>query len=153
MHKRNSNIMVIHLLYCLNHPACKWHLWGVSSFLSSPDHFYLLILDVEGYCCTWSHSTTHTTLGRTPLDERSARRRDLYLTTDNIHKRQTSMPQARIEPAIPACEWPQAHPLDCADTGLGYDLCHGILLMVYGPAIFMAISSKTAQFSQTIVWQ
>jgi hypothetical protein len=34
----------------------------------------------------------HTTLGRTPLDEWSARRRDLYLTTHNTHKRQTSMP-------------------------------------------------------------
>jgi len=34
----------------------------------------------------------HTTLSRTPLDEWSARRRDLYLTTNNTHKRQTSMP-------------------------------------------------------------
>jgi hypothetical protein len=34
----------------------------------------------------------HTTLGRTPLDEGPARRRDLYLTTYNTHKRQTSMP-------------------------------------------------------------
>jgi len=34
------------------------------------------------YCCTWSHSMTHThthTLHRTPLDEGSADRRDLYL--------------------------------------------------------------------------
>ena len=30
----------------------------------------------------------HTTVGRTHLDEWSARRRDLYLTTHNIHKRQ-----------------------------------------------------------------
>jgi hypothetical protein len=30
----------------------------------------------------------HTTLGRTPPDERSARRRDPYLTTHNTHKRQ-----------------------------------------------------------------
>jgi len=29
----------------------------------------------------------HTTLGRTPLDERSACRRDLYLTTRNTQKR------------------------------------------------------------------
>jgi hypothetical protein len=29
----------------------------------------------------------HTTLGRTPLDELSARRRDLYLTTHNTHKK------------------------------------------------------------------
>jgi hypothetical protein len=34
----------------------------------------------------------HATLGRTPLDEGPARRRDLYLTTHNTHKRQTSMP-------------------------------------------------------------
>jgi hypothetical protein len=32
----------------------------------------------------------HTTLGRTPLDGWSARRRDLYLTTHNTHNRQTS---------------------------------------------------------------
>jgi hypothetical protein len=41
----------------------------------------------------------HITLGRTPLDERSARRRDLYLTTHNTQKRVTSMPQARFETA------------------------------------------------------
>jgi hypothetical protein len=34
----------------------------------------------------------HTTLGRTPLDEGPVRRRDLYLTTHNTQKRQTSMP-------------------------------------------------------------
>jgi hypothetical protein len=33
----------------------------------------------------------HTTVGRTPLDEWSARRRDLYLTTHNTHNRQTSI--------------------------------------------------------------
>jgi len=33
----------------------------------------------------------HATLCRTPLEEWSARRRDLYLTTHNIHKRQISM--------------------------------------------------------------
>jgi len=33
-----------------------------------------------------------TRLGRTPLDEWSARRRDIYLTTYNWHRRQTSVP-------------------------------------------------------------
>jgi hypothetical protein len=33
-----------------------------------------------------------TTFGRTPLDEWSDRRRDLYLRTHKIHKTQTSMP-------------------------------------------------------------
>jgi len=43
----------------------------------------------------------HTTLGRTPLGEGSARRRELYLTKHNTHNRQTSMPPAGFEPAIP----------------------------------------------------
>jgi hypothetical protein len=60
----------------------------------------------------------HTTLGRTPLDEWSARRRDLYLTTHNIHKRQTSMLLAGFEPAIPPSERPQTHALDRAATGI-----------------------------------
>jgi hypothetical protein len=64
------------------------------------------------------HTQTHTTLGRTPLDEWSARRRDLYLTTHNIHKRQTSMPPAGFEPAIPASERPHTHTLDRAATGI-----------------------------------
>jgi hypothetical protein len=40
----------------------------------------------------------------TPLDEGSALRRDLYLTTHSIHKRYTSMPQAGFEPTMPASE-------------------------------------------------
>jgi hypothetical protein len=61
----------------------------------------------------------HTTLGRTPLDERSTRRRDLYLTTHNTHKRETSMPPAGFETAIPASKRPQTHVLDRAATGIG----------------------------------
>jgi hypothetical protein len=59
----------------------------------------------------------HTTLGRTPLDEWSARRRDLYLTTHNTHKRQTSKPPKGFE--IQASERPQTHALDRAATGIG----------------------------------
>ena len=61
----------------------------------------------------------HTTLGRTPLDKGSAPRRDLYLTTDNTHKRQRSKPPARFEPAIPANEQPRNDVLDSAVTGIG----------------------------------
>ena len=46
-----------------------------------------------------SHSVRHTTVGRTPLDERSARHRDLYLT---IHSRQTSMPPGGIRTRNPS---------------------------------------------------
>jgi hypothetical protein len=57
---------------------------------------YLIIVGVEVYYCGWSHSMTHTqthTFGWTPLNEGSARRRDLYLTTHNTNNRQTTMPQ------------------------------------------------------------
>jgi hypothetical protein len=56
----------------------------VSFFLSFFLSFYVLTVGVVGYCCTLSQ-LRHTTLGRTPLDDRSARRRDLYLTTHNTH--------------------------------------------------------------------
>jgi hypothetical protein len=42
------------------------------------------------------HTQRRTTVGRTPLDEWSSRRRDLYLTTHNTHNRQTSMPPGGI---------------------------------------------------------
>jgi len=41
-----------------------------------------------------------TTLGRTPREEGSVRRRDLYLTTHNTHKRQISMTPAAFQPTI-----------------------------------------------------
>ena len=40
-----------------------------------------------------SRSQSGISLGKTSLDEWSARRRDLYLTTHNIHNRQTSLPR------------------------------------------------------------
>jgi hypothetical protein len=46
-------------------------------------------------------------------------RRDLYLTTHITHRRQTSMPPAAFEPAIPEREWPHTHALDRAATGIG----------------------------------
>ena len=61
--------------------------------------------------------TTRTTVGRNPLDEWSARRRDLYLTTHNTHNRQTSMPPAGFEPRVSAGERPQTYALDGAATG------------------------------------
>ena len=46
------------------------------------------------------HTQRSTTIGRTSLDEWSACRRDLYLTTHNTHNRQTSMPRVGFEPTI-----------------------------------------------------
>ena len=53
------------------------------------------------------HTQRRTTACRTALDERSARRRDLYLTTHNTHNRQISLPPAGFEPTISAGERPQ----------------------------------------------
>jgi len=65
------------------------------------------------------HTQRRTTVGTTPLDECSARRRDLYLTTHNTHNRQTSMPPVGFEPTISARERPQTYALDRAVTGTG----------------------------------
>jgi hypothetical protein len=50
--------------------------------------------------------TRRSTVGRTPLDERSARRRDLYLTTHDTHNRQISMPTVGVEPTISLIPYP-----------------------------------------------
>jgi len=62
---------------------------------------------------------SHTTLARTPLEEWSDRCSEIYLTTHNTHKIQTSMSQAGFEPLIPASERPQTHALDRVTTGIG----------------------------------
>ena len=63
------------------------------------EHLFLMFLD---------HTQRRTTVGRTPLDELSARRRDLYLTTHDTHNRQISMPLVRFDPTILAGERPVA---------------------------------------------
>jgi len=64
-------------------------------------------------------SRSHTTLGRTHLDEGSACCRGLYLTTHNTHKRQTSMPRTGFELATPASEWPHPHAFYRVATWIG----------------------------------
>ena len=73
---------------------------------------------------------THTPCG-TPLSKRWARRRDLYLTTHNIHNRETSMPPVGSEPAIPASERPQTFALDRSATGIGKISITGFWLCVF----------------------
>jgi hypothetical protein len=60
-----------------------------------------------------------TTLARIALTQGSVRRRDVYLTAHDIHKRQTSMPPPGFEPAIAASKQPRTYALDCAATGTG----------------------------------
>src|SRR5215475_3155169 len=63
------------------------------------EHLFLMFLD---------HTQRRSTVGRTPLDECSARRRDFYLTTHDNHNRQISMPPVGFEPTISAGERPVA---------------------------------------------
>jgi hypothetical protein len=89
---------VIYLLFKFNH---KWLMFG-----SSEMRFLY-------------HTQRRTTMGRIPLDERSACRRDLYLKTHNTHNRQTPMNPVGFEPTISAGEQPQTYALDRAATGTG----------------------------------
>ena len=50
------------------------------------------------------HTQRRTTVGSTLLDQWSARRRDLYLTTHNTSNRRRSMLPVGFEPAISAAE-------------------------------------------------
>jgi hypothetical protein len=51
-------------------------------FVVLPSSTYLFTVGV-GFFFSLDHTQTHTPVGRTPLDEGSVRRRDLYLTTQN----------------------------------------------------------------------
>jgi hypothetical protein len=86
----------------------------------SPSLLYLLVHSrCRGCLFSLDHTQTHTTFGMTPLDEGSARRRDLYMTTQTLYKRQTSMLPVGFEPTIPASARPQTYALDRAVTGIG----------------------------------
>ena len=67
------------------------------------------------------HTQRRSTVGRTPLDEWSARRRDLNQTTHDTHNRQISMPPVGFEPMISAGERP-AEIVGLNPTG-GMDIC------------------------------
>ena len=75
------------------------------------ERLFLMFLD---------HKQRRSTVGRTSLDEWSARRRDLYLTTHYTHNRQISMPSVGFEPKISAIKqfkWPRPQ---CVNTDLQF---------------------------------
>jgi hypothetical protein len=75
---------------------------------------------------------------RPPLDDGSARRKDLYLTKHNTHKRHTCMPPAGFEPAVPASRRPQTDALDRAATGI----CRNLITVHYVSTYFEKYSNK-----------
>ena len=125
---------------------CSWHGRLVSSFFQVIPHIHLtwqrsylgtenvMMRDVidrtfflngstapsgpgpphPGFTITFKHNA----LGRIPVDEWSARRTELYLTTHNTHNRQTTMRSAGFELTIPGSERLQILVLDRAGTGV-----------------------------------
>ena len=77
------------------------------------------------------HTPRRTTVGRTPLDEWSARRRGLYLTTHNTHNRQTSMLPVGFETTILSGERLQTYALDREATGTGFTIVTTIFTSTY----------------------
>ena len=113
-------------------------IWAIISVISSNIYvhlyIYIYIYTFFFFCCgaatqrgswpphSWGfldHTQRRTTVGRTPLDEWSARRRDLYLKTHNTHNRKTPMPPVGFEPTISASQRPQTYALHRAATGTG----------------------------------
>ena len=83
--------------------------------------------------------TRRTTVGRTPLYEWSARRRDLYLTTHNTHDRETSMSPVGFEPTVAAGERPQNSALDravCASTTWIYNCNFSKAVIFWQPRLY-----------------
>jgi len=59
-----------------------------------------------------------------------------WQTTHITHKRQTSMPQAGLKPAIPTSERPQTHASDHAATGIGFFIVQYHILVQLTPFRF-----------------
>ena len=129
---RYNSRLAVHGMTVQQEARCSWHdgttagslfmAWRYNSRLAEHLQSFLnLRPDNSDFYFPWRDIVTgftitlrHITLGRTPLDVWSARRRDLYLTTHNTHNIQTSMPTVGFEPAVPASEPLQTHALDRA---------------------------------------
>ena len=92
--------------------------------LCNIQEMYLAWWEVEIWFLKFNF-TRRSTVGRTPLNEWSARRRDLYLTTHDTHNRQISMPPVGFEPKISAGERPCRSPAEilCSNPTRGMDIC------------------------------
>jgi hypothetical protein len=77
------------------------------------------------------------------LDDGSARRRDLYLTTHAIHKRQIYMHHVVFEPAFPGNERPQPYILDRAATDVDLALQNSNIIGVLVRKFFISSDVTT----------
>ena len=102
-----------------------WHFFFLQRrFDTIPDNG----LSLRGFTIT---IIVHTTHGRTPLYEWSARRRDLYLTNHTTH-----VPPNGFEPLIPANERPHTHALRLLESavdrlGVFYKKVGSVILQMF----------------------
>ena len=92
------------ILFCC---SLNWYL--PSSFL----HLSLLDLSIYFLVLLRTHSVELLCTKDRPVADTST------CTTHNTHKRQPSVPLARVEPSVPASKRPQTHALDRATTRIG----------------------------------
>jgi len=124
LHKQNITIQHVQMVFLMMmNPQCSKHVEGTKNWIKTLIGkvcislvFFLWRCDptrvmASSFRRSLDHTQRRTTVGRTPLEEWSARRRDLYLT---IHNRQISMPSVGFEPTISAGERPQTYALDRA---------------------------------------
>jgi len=81
------------------------------------------------------HTQRRITISRTPLDERSACRKGLYLTTHNTHKKQTLRHPVEFKPTISAGERPQIYTVDgTANEAGNFAVCNKQWVVSYVPS-------------------
>jgi hypothetical protein len=101
----------MHVKTATNNAFHKFYYGGILQIFRSPSLFYLLVHSrCRRFDFSLDHTQTHTTVGRTPLDEGSVRRRDLYLTTQTLYKTNIHAPGG-IRTHDPSKRW-------AADLGL-----------------------------------
>jgi len=83
----------------------------INNFLNKYPIFFHGTTDPSGpespHCRGFTIAVRRNTLRRTPLEEWSGRRRDLFPKTYKTHKRKTPIHRAGFEPAIPESERPK----------------------------------------------
>jgi hypothetical protein len=106
----------------------------------SPSLFYLLT-GVEVVLFSLEHPQTHTTFGRTPLDEGiSPSQRPLPDNTNTVQEKKKSMPPVGFEPRIQPSARPQTYALDRAATGIGVTGTHRMNCCIFTAFIVILIA-------------
>ena len=89
-----------------------------------------------------SHSIWHITLDRVPLAQVPTRRRDLYLTTHNMYKRQTSTNTAVFETTIRARQQPQTQASNRAATEIGLYHTESVIIRLDWQTIWIRLPNE-----------